>query len=47
MEKVFKGIRMPKVIIDRVEEYQAQEYISSFTQAVIQLIIKGLESEKN
>lgn len=45
METVLKGLRLPKDIIDRTEKYQRENYIQTFTQAVIQLIIKGLEAE--
>ena len=45
METIFKGIRMPKDVIDRVEKYQKENYISSFTQAVVQLLIKALEAD--
>ena len=45
METIFKGIRMPKDVINRVEKYQKENYITSFTQAVIQLLIKALEAD--
>ena len=45
METIFKGIRMPNDVIDRVEKYQKENYISSFTQAVVQLLIKALEAD--
>ena len=45
METVLKGLRLPKDIIDRIEKYQRENYIQTFTQAVIQLLVKGLEKE--
>lgn len=46
METILKGLRLPKDIIDRVKKYQKENYIPSFTQAVIQLLIKALETEE-
>lgn len=38
-----KLIRFPADLHARIEKYEKDNYINSFTQAVIQLIIKGLE----
>ena len=46
VETILKGLRLPKDIIDRIEKYQRDNYIQTFTQAVIQLLIKALEVEK-
>ena len=46
METILKGLRLPKDIIDRIEKYQRDNYIQTFTQAVIQLLIKALETEE-
>lgn len=45
VETILKGLRLPKDIIDRIEKYQRDNYIQTFTQAVIQLLIKGLEAD--
>jgi len=46
VETILKGLRLPKDIIDRIEKYQRDNYIQTFTQAVIQLLIKALETEE-
>ena len=46
MENVRKTLMLPKDILDRIEQYRKLNYLGSFTNAVIQLIIKGLESER-
>lgn len=45
METILKGLRLPKDIIDRIEKYQQENYVPSFTQAVVQLLIKALEAD--
>ena len=40
-----KTLRVPTDIIERIEKYQKDNYLGSFTNAVVQLIIKGLEEE--
>lgn len=45
MENVRKTLILPKEILDRIEKYRKKNYLGSFTNTVIQLIIKGLESE--
>ena len=45
MENVRKTLILPKDILDRVEKYRRENYLGSFTNTVIQLIIKGLGSE--
>ena len=47
MENIRKSLMIPADIIERIEKYQKDNYLGSFTTAVIQLIIKGFESEKN
>lgn len=44
MKTIYKGIRMPIDLIERIQKYQADNYFQSFTQAVISLVIKGLEN---
>lgn len=44
MESVRKTLMIPMDILKRIEEYQRENYITSFSMATIQLIIKGLES---
>lgn len=46
MKLIFKGIRMPEDLIKRIEDYKDENYLSSFTQAVIQLIVKSLDSNR-
>lgn len=45
VETILKGLRLPKDVIDRIEKYQRDNYIQTFTQAVIQLLIKALEAD--
>lgn len=45
MENVRKTLILPKDILDRIEKYRKENYLGSFTNTVIQLIIKGLGSE--
>lgn len=47
MENIRKSLMIPADIIERIEKYQNDNYLGSFTTAVVQLIIKGLENEKN
>ena len=46
MENIRKTLILPKDILDRIEKYRKENYLGSFTNTVIQLIIKGLESER-
>lgn len=43
MKKESVGIRMPKELANRIREYQKENYLTSFSQAVIQLLSKALE----
>ena len=43
MKTIQKAIYFPTELVNAVEEYQRENYINSFTQAVIQLVQKGLE----
>lgn len=45
MENIRKTLMLPKDILDRIEQYRKENYLGSFTNAVVQLVIKGLESE--
>lgn len=42
-EVVNKLIRFPKELVDEISKYQKENYLPSFTAAVIQLIAKGLK----
>ena len=44
MENVRKTLLLPLDIVKRIEKYQKDNYISTFTSAVTRLIIKGLEA---
>jgi len=43
MERVPKLIKFPKDLAEVIEKYQKENYISSFSGAVYELIRKGLE----
>ncbi|MFP3894851.1 hypothetical protein U5N25_14060 [Exiguobacterium indicum] len=43
MERVSKLIKFPKDLVEKIEKYQKENYISSFAGAVYELIRKGLE----
>ncbi len=43
MERVPKLIKFPKDLVEAIEKYQKENYISSFSGAVYELIRKGLE----
>lgn len=43
MENIRKSIMIPLDIVERIEEYQRKNYLTTFSAAVIRLIIKGLE----
>lgn len=43
MERVSKLIKFPKDLVEEIEKYQKDNYISSFAGAVYELIRKGLE----
>ena len=43
MERVSKLIKFPKDLVKAIEKYQKENYISSFSGAVYELIRKGLE----
>ena len=42
MKTIQKAIYFPAELVNAVEEYQRENYINSFTQAIIQLVRKGL-----
>jgi len=43
MERVSKLIKFPKDLVEAIEKYRIENYISSFSGAVYELIRKGLE----
>ena len=45
MEKKRKTVFLPVDIVERIEQYQKENYLGSFTEAVIRLVLKGLEKE--
>ena len=47
MEYQLKHIRLPKDIVDMVEEYKDDKRIPSFTNAVVIIIDKILKGETN
>lgn len=46
MEKVRKTFMLPKPVFDKLIEYQKENYLTTMTEAVIQLILKGYEADK-
>jgi len=46
METLKKTLLVPVDVVKRVESYQKENYLSSFTTAFVQLAIKGLEADK-
>ncbi|MGX8233978.1 hypothetical protein [Bacillus subtilis] len=42
MEKIVKAVNFPKDLVDEVVRYQKENYIASFTAAVVELVRKGL-----
>ena len=48
IKKTFvKTIKFDSELIKRIEKYQKDNYLNSFSQAVIVLVQKGLESVNN
>lgn len=43
MERVPKLIKFPKELVEEVEKYQKENFVSSFSGAVYELIRKGLK----
>lgn len=43
MERIPKLIKFPKALVEEIEKYQKENFISSFSGAVYELIRKGLE----
>lgn len=46
MEKVRKTFMLPKPVFDKLIQYQKENYLTTMTEAVIQLILKGYEADK-
>jgi len=42
MKRINKLIKFPKDLVEEVEQYQKDNYISSFSAAIYELIRKGL-----
>lgn len=45
MERITKSIRFPKELETRITEYQKQNEISTFTQALFELVRIALEAK--
>lgn len=43
MKKISKLINFPIDLVEEIERYQKENYINSFTGAIIELIRKGLK----
>lgn len=43
MKTIQKAIYFPKDVVEKIKVYQKENYIVSFTAAVIDLVLKGLE----
>lgn len=46
MSKVAKLIKFPKDLVEEIEAYRNEHYVSSFTGTVIELIRMGLTCNK-
>lgn len=45
MERIAKLIKFPKDLAEEIEKYRKENYISSFSGAVYELLRKGLMKE--
>ena len=45
--RIQKVIFFPDELVERIEEFQKNNYIVSFTAAVILLVVKALEKEED
>ena len=45
MERITKSIRFPKELEARITEYQKKNEISTFTQALFELVLIALEAK--
>ena len=43
MEKILKSVNFPVGMLKKIEQYQKEYYLASFTAAVVELVRKGLE----
>jgi len=46
MERISKLIKFPADLVKEIEKYQKENYLTSFSAAVYELIRKGLEQNK-
>lgn len=46
MKKQTKGIRMPIDLIEQIEKFMKENYMTTFSSAVIELIRLGIEASK-
>lgn len=47
MERIPKLIKFPEELVKEIEQYQKDNFISSFSGAVYELIRKGLNATKD
>lgn len=47
MPKTQKGIVMPDELIKEIEVFQKENYMTSFTQAIIELVRRGLRHTRS
>ena len=46
-ERIAKLIKFPKELVQKIEQYQKKNYLSSFAAAIYELVRIGLEARKN
>lgn len=45
-ERIRKTFKFPAKLVEEIEKYQREKFISTFSGAVYELIRRGLEAEK-
>lgn len=46
LERISKLIKFPAELVDRIEQYKEDNHLSTFTSALLELIRKGLDTQK-
>lgn len=46
MAKIRKTLELPTDLVKEIEKFQKENYMTTFTSAIIELIRRGLESTK-
>lgn len=46
MEKIRKTLELPADLIKEIEKFQKENYMASFTAAIIELVRRGLQLKK-